>query len=124
MKLSNIKSVFLGNMSLDAFKSSMQDEMKEYILLKSKRRSSMPVYLIEDGALTIGEKELRVLCEAYLNKDLNEMELNYIADALLLSNKVEFEEDEIADRIGYLTDPEINGHLTDEIVLEIMSAGG
>ncbi len=47
----------------------------------------MPVYLTEDIDLTINENELRILCEAFLSDELSELEVNYIADALLLSNR-------------------------------------
>lgn len=58
---------------------------------------------------------------ALLNEKLTESEINYIVDALQLSNKVSFESQELFDRISYLTDPEINGHLTRELILELMN---
>ena len=81
----------------------------------------MPIYLTEDIDLSIGKKEFIVLCESFLNDELSELEINYVADALLLSNRVLFEDENISDYIGYLTDPEINGHLTKNDVNNILN---
>ena len=112
MTLSNIREMLSGVLSFKDFKQSIIEEMKEYSSLSRINGKSMPVYLTEDVDLSIGKKELRVLCEAFLKDELSELEINYVADALLLSNRVLFESEDISDCIGYLTDPEINGNLT------------
>lgn len=120
MKLSNIGSMLAGTSSFQDFKQSIFEEVKQYNSLSKIQGESMPVYLTEDVDLSIGKKELLVLCEGFLNNELSELEINYVADALLLSNKVLFENENISDCIGYLTDPEINGHLTENAIHDIL----
>jgi hypothetical protein len=116
MKLSNIKSFFEGSLTAKNLKANILEEIEEYKLGSKTEAKNMPVYVTEDIELNIVEIELEFLCNAYLEDELEEIELNYLADALLLSNRVTFENESIADRTGYLTDPEINGHLTKSIV--------
>lgn len=120
MKLSTIKLALSGEISTDVLRMEMQDEMSEYKAMANLKGSTMPVYVNEDMEVKIGENDLKALCTAYLKEKLTELEINYIVDALQLSNKVSFESEELFDRISYLTDPKINGHLTREIVLELM----
>lgn len=120
MKLSTIKLALSGEISTDELRMEMQDEMSEYKAKSKIIRSTMPVYLTEDTDFKIGESDLKALCTAYLNENLAELEINYIVDALQMANKVSFVSEELFDRISYLTDPKINGHLTREIVLELM----
>jgi len=122
MKLSDIKLMLNGILSFKDFKLNIFEEMTEYSSSSSIKGKSMPVYLTEDIDLAIGENDLKVLCEAFLKDELSEAEINYVADALLLSNRVFFEDEHVADRIGYLTDPEINGHLTKEVVRDILES--
>lgn len=120
MKLTDIKLVLNRTLPFNDFRLGLSEEMKEYRSWANVQGGTMPVYLIEDINLTIGENELKVLCEAFLNDELSEIEINYVADALLLSNKVSFENERVSDGIDSLTDPEINGHLTKDVVRGIL----
>ena len=122
MTLSDLRSVLAGLTSFKDFRVKLFDEMKEYKSASHISGKSMPVYLIDNIDLLIGKNELKALCEAFLNDELSESEINYVADALLLSNRVSFVDEDISDRIGYLTDPEINGHLTKDIVRGILTS--
>lgn len=70
----------------------------------------------------IGENELRILGEAFLNDELTVLETGYIADALLLLKRVLFENEDVRNRIGYLTDPEINGPINKDVVRIILKS--
>jgi len=60
--------------------------------------------------------------DKYLNSlSRQESEINYMADALLLSDRVSFANEDISDNIGYLTDPEINGRLTKNAVRGVLT---
>lgn len=122
MKLSNIRSVLTGLVSFKDFRSNISEEMNEYNSSSHLKGKSMPVYLTDDIDLYIGKNELKVLCEAFLDDELSESEINYVADALLLSSRVSFESEDISDRIGYLTDAEINGRLTKNVVRGILES--
>lgn len=120
MKLSNIKLALSGEIPMDILRLEINDEISEYSKNANIIGSSMPVYLNEDIELKFCENNLKALCEAFLNENLTELEINYIVDALQMANRVSFESEDLFDRISYLTDPAINGHLTKEIVLELM----
>lgn len=116
MKLSSIKSGLYGELPYKDFKMIVAKEIGEYLSGRNERGRSRPVYLEEDVELYIGESDFNTLCKAFLNDSLKEAELNYVADAILLSNRVTFTSEDVYDRIGFLTDLEINGSLTKEAV--------
>lgn len=120
MKSSSIKLMLNGELPYKDFKLIISKEMGEYLSGGKERGKSRPVYLDEDVDLFIGERDLKALCEAFLNGFLDESEINYTADAILLSNRVTFESESVSDRIGFLTDPEINGSLSKENIEKLM----
>lgn len=102
-----------GSMSIDQFRSAISNKIKEYKNSLSVRGKSASIYLTEDiDNLFIGKKELTKLCHAFLNDQLNEFEIAYVTDALLLSEKVMFENEEIREAFELLTDSEVHGALT------------
>lgn len=112
--------MFNGELAYENLKLLLSKEMGEYLSGGKERGKSQPVYLDEDIDLFVGKRDLNVLCEAFLNGFLNEPEINYIADAILLSNRVVFESESVSDHIGFLTDPEINGSLSKEVVKKLI----
>jgi hypothetical protein len=102
------------------FRTKIHEEIEQYKSGFKEVGRNIPVFRNEDAELNFGENELKILCIAYIRDELDEIEVNYIADALLLSNRVIIENENIADRLGYLTDPEINGHLTKNIVQDFL----
>ena len=120
MRLSHIKSTLNGELSFEELKVILSKEMTDYLSGRGEKGKSRPIYLDEDTGLFFGEDDLQILVKAFLNGSLNEYEINYIADAILLSNRVEFENEGVADRLGYLTDPEINGPLTKEVAEKLI----
>jgi hypothetical protein len=120
MRLSHIKSTLNGELSFEELKVILSKEMADYLSGRGEKGKSRPIYLDEDTGLFFGEDDLQILVKAFLNGSLKEYEINYIADAILLSNRVEFENEGVADRLGYLTDPEINGPLTKEVAEKLI----
>ena len=51
---------------------------------------------------------------------MSEYELSYLTDALLLSSRVYFSNEETKDLFELMTDPEINGDFTIERITELM----
>ena len=66
---------------------------------------------------------LGVLCRLFAEGQLTASELAYTADALELSERVEFAGPDIASDLAECTDPEINGPLTVARALEIAGTG-
>ena len=63
-------------------------------------------------------------CELFASGQLSAGALAYTADALLMADRVEYSDPDIADDLALCTDPEINGPLTTEQALEIARRGG
>lgn len=120
MKLSELKRALLGLFPIDTFESTIDKEVNNYKSSLKIKGTSTPIYLIEDDRLFVGKNELKKLCSLYLSGGLSEGHLNYIVDAILLSNNVDFENEDIKEQIELLTDPEINGSLSPETVNQIL----
>ena len=122
MKLTILKDFFNQNISVEELKKSISNEVGDYKQLLSKRGSSIPIVLNEDTELSISIKDIAAICQSFLDDQLNEYEIYYIADALHLSDKVSYEDDRVSELLEELTDPEVNGHLTKSFAKGILSA--
>lgn len=120
MKLSQIRDYLAGVVSFEQLRETIKQEIAEYSLQLKMKGGSIPVNVIEDIQLSFGEKELLTLGNSFLDQDLAALEIGYIADALLLSNQVEFKNENVKEALEQLTDPEINGAITESSVREIL----
>jgi hypothetical protein len=75
---------------------------------------SMPVTLLEDSELLMKNEFVSKLCISCLNQELASLEVQYIADAILLSENVAFPTKKLREILESLTDPAVNGLLIDE----------
>jgi hypothetical protein len=123
MKLSILHSYLKDeNLYLDLIIEA-DKEVKEFTRLSGKKGSSIPVILDEDvKSVTVGKNELRTVCTSFLEGHLDKYFVSYIADALSLSERVSFDNEAIREFFEEMTDPEINGELTKERVMEILIA--
>jgi hypothetical protein len=103
-------------------------ELNENILEELKLfQSSLKVkggsaYIKFDGdnqKTFISSEHIKRLCLDYLNKNIDDFFLSYIADALLLSENTVYENEDIREKLELFTDFEINGNLSKEIVKDI-----
>lgn len=76
----------------------------------------------EDCNLYFAKDDLLKLCKFYLNDELTDVYINYIADCLTLSESVVFETHELMEFLEEMTDPEINGGITKSRVTSIITA--
>ena len=107
MKLSDIKTLFEQQTSLNLFKEKIGQEVAEYKNRSCKRGGSNPIYLDEDvQLLQIINDDIKFLSKTFLEGSINEWELNYIAEGLLLSEKVSYENDKIEEALLNMADPE------------------
>ncbi|MEL5995065.1 hypothetical protein [Hymenobacter segetis] len=81
---------------------------------------SIPIYLHEDQPLAVTAADVRMLLHAYLTGDLSVSIVGYVADALGLSNHVEFVPLEVQDVLECTTDPEVNGPLNETMAWALL----
>jgi hypothetical protein len=120
MKLSVLREYFEGTRNSDSLKDELKGNIAEYSERLKKRGSSVPIHLIQDTKLSFGEKELSMLATSFLTGGLTSLELGYIADALLLSDQVDFKSEKVMDALEQLTDAEVNGEITETSVREML----
>ena len=114
MKLSEINDLLNSKLSLNSFKERNKDEFISFSSLQNKTGSSIPIILEEDiSSLEINNSDVLCLCDFYIRGHLNNDELSYIVDALLLSEKVKVN-DESLEILESMTDPSANGRFTTE----------
>jgi hypothetical protein len=112
MKLSEIENLNSEKITPAFFRSSIGDEIKTYKGKINKSGASAPIILEEDlKNLTINEQAVVFLCSAFLEKKLDEWEINYVAEALLLSQKVSVANERVEDALMALIDAEYFRHV-------------
>lgn len=121
MSLSEIYQLLHKEITLNSFKKSIEKEISNYKVSLQKKGGSNPIFLHEDlQDLIISEVDIRFLCEAFLQNKFDEWELNYIAEALLLSDKVTFENDKVEEALLTLTDSEYFKLIDTEFIESIL----
>jgi hypothetical protein len=122
MRLTELQDYFSnpGLTGVSRLKELISEEVREHQNLMKKKGASAPVYVIEDCHLSATGTELSILCRAFLNRELNQEEIAYIVDAMLLSEHVIFESEQLEDLFFSLTDPVANGELTDDVVRSML----
>jgi hypothetical protein len=122
MRLTELQDYFRnpGLTGVSRLKELISEEVREHQHLINKKGASAPVYVIEDCQVNVTSGELSILCNAFLNRELNHGEIAYIVDAMLLSEHVIFESEQLEDLFFSLTDPVANGELTDDVVRSML----
>lgn len=124
MKLSELRDLFDGKINHSSFRNHIRTEVSEFQKRGLVKGRSRAISVINDTEIIVSPEDVSRLCSAYLQGDFGEKELAYVADALLLSNSaqdVAFIGDGLAELVGQLTDPEINGPITRERVLDVLT---
>lgn len=122
MKISQIKeSISKGKISIE-LKAVLDQLIPEYAGALSKTGSSVEIVATSDVEFDVDISVVKSLCQFFIDGEISELELAYIADALQLTDSVEFIESSVADLIAELTDPEINGVFTKERALKIVQS--
>ena len=118
MKLSSLASLISGSTSAADYSAEIAVELAEHTS-RLGRGGSAPVLVDEDTGLFLDRHGLSILCRLFASGQLTAHELAYTADALQMSEQVEYSGPDIADDLDVCTDPEINGQLTVARALEI-----
>jgi hypothetical protein len=105
MKLSTVSNFLNKEITSKELKGIIKNEIAEYEKKLSIVGGSNPILLYEDlPVFKIDVENIDHLCGSYLRGELNEIELNYLAEALLLSSKVNFESSRVEDALLMLTE--------------------
>jgi len=97
MLLSQIRLLLENKVSIDSFKRQIQSEVSSYKKQLSKKGASAPIYLTEDIFYTLAEQGISTLKRVYQAGQLDQFEISYLADTLLLAEKVKFSNEDIED---------------------------
>ncbi|MDP4259912.1 MAG: hypothetical protein Q8937_16920 [Bacteroidota bacterium] len=96
MLLSKINDLFNEKVALHDFKKEVESEVSAYRKGLDKKGASVPILLSEDmRSIVIRRQDVRLLYDAYLKNKLDEWDLNYLVEGLLLSEKINFDNDSI-----------------------------
>jgi len=121
MKLSSLDALLAKSLSPSAFRAQLAPDLAEYLKNADVKGSVMPIRVTEDKDIQLSTAHVRELCELFINKQLTPEELAFVADALQLADRVDFDE-EVPDLIAEMTDPEINGPFTIARAREILES--
>jgi hypothetical protein len=82
-----------------------------------------PVFITSDGSLlVVAASHLERLCGAFLNNEIDEIELSYIATALEFASDFQFVSKEIEECAFFLSTREANGPPLSKIVPAVIRA--
>lgn len=120
MELSIVNKFFEGEIDCAHFKKLYKNEFDVFTKNKKITGSSLPINVKDDIDLIFQRKHLLKLYNLFLKEELNSIEIQYIADCLLLSETVSYENDDIFDQVNLLSDQDVNGKLTRNEILKIL----
>jgi len=123
MRISSLANLLSGNLSASDYSAEIAGELAEHTRALQKVGGTASALVAEDTDLLLDRAGLGVLCRLFASGQLTAAELAYTADALELSERVEFSGQDIASDLSECTDPEINGPLTAARALEIAGTG-
>jgi hypothetical protein len=121
MKLSTLHRLLTRRLDVVDFRREIARDVSEYLERANITGSVVPVRVDEDQDVQISGQHIKTLCDLFVDGQLSEEELAYIADAMELSERVEFGEG-ISDLVAEMTDPEINGSFTVGRAKEILKS--
>jgi len=120
MKISAINNWLCGNISSTEIKDMLEPILKEHQKKLRTKGTSIPLFLTEDIHLVFGYLAFNFLCNSFLMDDINELELSYIAELLLLSSSVYIENEDIEERLELLCDYDIYGKFSKEDMRKLL----
>lgn len=120
MDLQNLEKFFLDRISVDEIVNEINSEVESFRIARLKKGSSSPVFgRNEKFYFRVRRKDIRKLCDMYLQGKFDEWHLEYLCNLIEMSDAFSFDEDEIEDALFELSSPEINGMINFEKVRDI-----
>jgi len=119
MKLSTLQDVLANPGAVGKLIAELNPLMQEYESLQEVKGSSIPIRVDADAEFELSLRDVDTLCSLFVADQVTQSQLAYIADSIDLSEGVSYDGSPIADFIGEMTDPEINGVFTKDRAEEI-----
>jgi hypothetical protein len=115
MYRSDIVNYFERKIKYEELTTLLELELREYkYALETQGKSARITYDGDKDEFKVTASYFRVLLEDYINKDVDEQAIDYIVNALLISEYTLFESELIREGFEALADPELNGKLSIE----------
>ncbi len=109
--------------STAGLRAAIAPAMTEYRRGLAEGDRSSPVFIDSDGSLLVlAASHLDKLCTAFLNGEIDEIELGYIATALDRATDFRFVSKEIEECAFFLSTPEGNGPPLQKVVPAVLRA--
>ena len=109
--------------STAGLRAAIAPAMPEYRHGLAERDRSGPVFITSDGSLLVlAASHLERVCTAFLNGEIDEVELSYIVTAFELATDFQFVSKEIEECAFFLSAAEANGPPLPEIVAAVLRA--
>lgn len=122
MNYSDVKKFLNSQITALEFEKLIREEVIEYkhnwLIHKD---APVTLNYIENEYMVVDRHHFKIICDAYLNDFINEFEMYYMADAILMSEHFVFEDEEIEDLFSQITDPEINGEINKEVIKQLLT---
>jgi hypothetical protein len=104
-------------------RAAVAPAMPEHRRGLAERGRSCPVSITSDGSLlVVAAGHLERLCTAFLNEEIDEIELRYIVTALDLAPDFQFVSKEVEECAFFLSSPDANGPPLPQIVPAVIRA--
>ena len=121
MKTSFLAKYLDSTMSLEDLKKYI-DEPVSFIRGSSKETgASIPIEIESDlsGYVVLAD-QVKKICQDFINRKLDEVELNYLTTVIELSESFSFESELIEDAVSILSDSTSENPLTNEVVMGVI----
>ena len=116
MRTQSLHSFLSDNSSAESLAEEIHDEVRAYKAAAEVKGSSMPVNMTGYQNIHINIDEVVRLCDGYLSGVLTSWDVQYVCDALQMSERVTFHDEAVRDALDMLGEVELNGELTREEV--------
>jgi hypothetical protein len=124
LKSSELNRILSSSGNGAELKAVIQSALPAYRRGLAERGRSAPVELLEEGhSISITQGQLENLCGWYLSGEIDDVEVEYVAGLLDLSEDFQYDE-VVGDAIFMLSSSEINGGISPEAVEKILKRMG
>ncbi len=121
MKASLLYKFLSGEINIQQFKIKIDEEIATFrVKLKlHKKGGSVSISIEDDLEFTFKSEYLLKLCDHYLKEELDNVELEYIADCITLREPDDYENEELIDLLEEIAGTWVNGEMTTERIIRI-----
>ncbi len=106
-----------GQISSENFSKEIMTEVSLFRSRKAIRGSVVPIVLTgETPIFSIGVEHVMCICSAYCHGDMDEMVLEYICNAIDMSESFEISDPRVGEVIDLLANPEIHFPISQPLV--------